>query len=70
MRTSHVFEARFPGRCPACDERIRVADRVAYDDLDVVHEACIGRPAPKPAPTCTRCHLAYPLVNGLCEECR
>lgn len=35
-----VFTARYYGRCLVCDERIEPGDDVAYDDDDLVHEAC------------------------------
>jgi hypothetical protein len=37
---SKAFEARFPGRDPACGERIEVGDRVMYVGTVLVHEAC------------------------------
>lgn len=35
-----VFEARYPGRCPQCGERIEPGDEVTYNDDEVVHAEC------------------------------
>jgi hypothetical protein len=41
---ARVFEARYYGRCAACDERITPGDEVAYDDDALVHEDCHSDP--------------------------
>jgi len=53
------FPARFLGRCPACDEPIRVDDTVRYDDDELVHDDCTTHEPPpeRPAVVCTTCWL-------------
>lgn len=38
---SSIFEARFPGRCEACDRRIKIGEMIMYDEDDeLVHARC------------------------------
>ena len=58
--------AQYPGRCPACEERIDVGDLiVAFDDGVWVHLDCDTAPTPKPTATCPRCWQALS-VTGAC----
>lgn len=34
------FQARYPGRCGSCEERIHVGDSVQYEDDELVHADC------------------------------
>ena len=34
------FQAKYPGRCTACDERIHEGDLVTYDDDQIIHATC------------------------------
>lgn len=65
------FEARYPGRCPACEDAIEVGDDLAYDEDVVVHFVCVGRTAThqaaskKPREVCPRC-FTQKSVSGAC----
>ena len=39
------FEARYPARCPLCEDRIGPGDQVTYADDELVHVACESEPA-------------------------
>ncbi len=57
-----TFEARFPGRCEACDEPIEPGQPVVFDDDDVlVHDDCRGMVrVPERAPDpCGECFLVH-----------
>jgi hypothetical protein len=59
-----TFEARYPGRCGVCDERIRPGDQAMYVDDEIAHAAC---PAPVAlAEPCPRCFMV-PATNGACD---
>ncbi len=58
---ARTFTARYPGRCPECQNDISAGDEVTYsaDDL-VVHVEC-DNPAPaRPAAICAVCNLQKP----------
>jgi hypothetical protein len=58
-----TFEARYPGRCGICDERIHVGDEVGYVDDEIAHAKC---PHPTAlAEPCPRCFMV-PAANGVC----
>lgn len=59
-----VFEARYPGRCGVCDERIKPGDDAMFVEDEIAHARC-------PAPTvlaepCLTC-WTVPAANGACE---
>lgn len=65
---SAPFEARFAGRCRACDERIHVGDTVRMTNDGAVHGDCteaapVERSEPEP---CTTCWLVHP--EGACDR--
>lgn len=68
---SRKFEARYPGRCPACEEEIRVGDDLIFNDDDVtVHFGCANRPRLSPVTgkareICPRC-FTEKSVSGTC----
>lgn len=67
---SRTFEARYNGRCAACDERIHEGDPVRFADDALVHDDCAAA-APKeraPLPICSRCFTELP-VTGVCGVC-
>ena len=58
-----TFEARYPGRCGVCDERIQPGDQATYVDDEIAHATC-----PQPvalAEPCDRCFMV-PATNGEC----
>ena len=58
-----TFEARYPGRCGVCDERIRPGDLATFVEDEIAHAAC-----PQPvalADPCPRCFMV-PATNGAC----
>jgi hypothetical protein len=62
-----TFEARYPGRCGVCDERIRPGAQATFVEDEIAHAAC-------PTPTvladpCPRCYTV-PAASGtcLCED--
>lgn len=59
---SAPFVARFPGRCGACDEAIRVGQSVRYaDEGDLIHADCEEfPPVERPVTVCPTCHLTVP----------
>jgi hypothetical protein len=63
-----TFQARYPGRCAACDERIHEGDDVDYDDDQLVHATC---PTPPPdlfsvGSTETVCPQCFTVHRGDC----
>lgn len=66
---SATFVARYPGRCPACDERIHVGDPLTFRDGGyTVHEDCESidvqdRPELEPCPVCWLTHQ-----DGACDR--
>lgn len=56
------FEAKYPGTCGSCGERIGVGDVCKYDSTDsVMHEDCDGAYEPeRKTETCTQCWLIKP----------
>lgn len=38
--TTRTFQARYRGRCLACDDQIEPGDDVCYDEDDLVHAEC------------------------------
>lgn len=66
MRGTARFEARYPGVCALCDERIRKGDLLRWEGDDTVHADCVTPAQPETEYTvCPRCHLTT-AVNGLC----
>ena len=60
-----TFPARFPGRCAACDERIREGDLIRMTDDGAVHGDCsTAEPERDPLaldhPACPVCWLTHP----------
>ena len=61
-----TFPARYPGRCPSCDERIHEGDLLTWADDKAVHADCdSAAPAEKPADICPKCYMAR-AVSGVC----
>ena len=58
-----AFEARYPGRCADCDNRIEPGDQATYLDDELVHLACASRELWQG----DRPHLAEP---DICDRCR
>lgn len=58
---SRPFEARFGGRCAAeCGEPIHEGDQVVYEDDELVHVDCVGKPEPPPSrPACPSCWTVH-----------
>lgn len=57
------FEARYPGRCGVCDERINVDDLATFVEDEIAHATC---PTPVAlADPCSRCFMV-PATNGQC----
>lgn len=57
---SAVFQAKYPGRCADCGERIEAGDAVRYVDDELVHDACTATsPPPRTPPVCATCWLAH-----------
>ena len=64
---SATFEAKYPGRCAACDERITPGDTVTYDDDELVHAACEVTSLPHPRDTAaTVCRDCWTVHAGDC----
>jgi len=58
-----AFEARYPGRCAVCDERIYPGERATFVEDEIAHAVC---PTPialaDPCPNC----FTIPAANGSC----
>ncbi len=56
------FEAKYRGKCGACEERIEVGDLVVFVDDVLVHEDCEGAALvdAKNLDVCPRCFLVRP----------
>jgi hypothetical protein len=56
------FEARYPGRCAACEERIIPGEHVRYSEEDeIIHNRCEeSNASERPVDVCTRCWLTKP----------
>ncbi|NYD39932.1 hypothetical protein [Nocardioides panaciterrulae] len=68
MSAPRKFEARYPGRCPACHEPIDVGDDPVMEDHRAVHFECAGdqpRPQLVPREICPRC-FTEKSVSGAC----
>ncbi|NUO57253.1 MAG: hypothetical protein HOV78_11345 [Hamadaea sp.] len=69
---SRKFEARYPGTCPACHERIAVGDDLVISDHydgQAIHFECAGgqeRRALRPREVCPRC-FTEKATNGACS---
>lgn len=61
------FNARYPGRCASCEERIHEGDLVKYEDDELVHTQC---PAPVSeftiGPRETICGQCFTIHAGEC----
>ena len=57
------FEARYPGRCGVCDERINPGDMATFVEDEIAHARC-PQPAALAEP-CGRCFMV-PATNGAC----
>ena len=54
-----AFEAKYHGRCDACDERIIPGEHVRYsEDDEIVHNRCEDYAAP--VEVCSHCWLTKP----------
>lgn len=54
------FEARYPGRCPACREPIKVGDPILDTEDGYVHDHCADAVDRELAKTpCTSCWLVH-----------
>lgn len=55
------FEAKFPGRCAACDDEIHAGELVKYVDDELVHVGCEDSPVPaeEVGIACTRCWCVH-----------
>lgn len=67
---SRKFEARYPGRCLACNEPIDIGDDLTYDYDQVVHYECAGRAASlatigRRLEVCPRC-FTEKSISGAC----
>jgi hypothetical protein len=68
---SRPFPARYPGACPACDERIREGDLIRFTEGNyTVHDDCDAIPSRDPLaaahPVCQVCWLTHPA--GACDR--
>lgn len=62
-----TFQARYPGRCPSCDERIHEGDSVRYEDDELVHAACdVPSPTDLGDDLTTVCQSCYMVHAGEC----
>ena len=59
-----TFEARYPGRCNACDEPIKVGQECTFEDDLIVHIDCETHVIATAEP-CSLCFMV-PAVNGDC----
>lgn len=70
-QSSGTFPARHPGRCGACEERIREGNLVRYAENVLVHDDCDAAALVEatPRPVCPDCRTELPLtgVCGVCE---
>lgn len=58
MRT---FEARYPGKCAGCGERIDEGDSIGYHEDAAVHADCAGAAViERPVVVCHQCWLTKP----------
>lgn len=63
---SGSFEARYGGRCAACDEGIRVGDLARFEDDQIVHDDCVTAAPRRPdLPPCGTCFMV-PALTGTC----
>ena len=61
-----AFEARYPGRCTSCSERIEPGDTVTYDgDDEIVHGECDREPQREDDPT-EACGKCWTVHSGEC----
>lgn len=68
---SRTFDARYGGRCSACEERIHEGDPVRFHEDALVHDDCTTA-APReraPQPICQKCFTELPVAGdcGVCE---
>jgi hypothetical protein len=63
------FEARYDGRCQACNERIYAGDMCTFDDDRIVHADCertqFRDPFTIERQPCPKC-FTVPPVSGVC----
>jgi hypothetical protein len=61
---SAVFLARFSAVCGNCEGRFNPGERAKYEDDDLIHAGCAGRPASArrqlAVVVCTQCFLEKP----------
>jgi hypothetical protein len=56
-----IFQAKYRGGCPDCDNPIRVGDYVTFNLYDeLCHADCIAAHPQAPVTICDRCHLMTP----------
>jgi hypothetical protein len=60
------FQAKYPGRCGSCDERIDVGDEVRYDDDELVHDRCKALAADEQGDLTKVCPDCWLLHSGEC----
>lgn len=63
-----TFEAKYPGRCGVCDEKIHPGDPCAYSEDVIVHGDCeqaAARAERRKRPICDQCFMEIP-TNGEC----
>lgn len=61
------FEARYPGRCAVCDERIHKGDLVKYEDDGLVHASCDVPSLPNTRDDLTKvCRSCFTIHAGEC----
>ena len=62
-----TFQAKYPGRCAACDERIHEGDFVKYEDDELVHTRCDVAILPNPRDDLTTvCRQCFTIHAGEC----
>lgn len=66
-RAEQRFQAKYPGRCVACDDEIEVGDLLRWDDDVAVHAGCDAKnPMPElQRETCPKCWTEI-AVSGDC----
>lgn len=61
------FAAKYPGRCPSCDERIHVGDDIKYADDELVHASCDVPSLPNPRDDLSKvCRSCFTIHQGEC----
>lgn len=67
---SFTFEAKYPGRCGACDGPFGPGDLVTYTDDELVHATCSTEPcAEEPQPVTYARLEAAGGTDAVCRSC-